>query len=368
MKFVLYAHSIVSDWNNGNAHFLRGVLRELGKRGHETVVLEPADGWSRINLVTDQGHAPLNQFVATFPGLRINLYDDGYDHSGALNEADVVIVHEWNTPEIIAKVGQVRRAGARFTLLFHDTHHRGVSDPYAVRDLPLSDYDAVLAFGETLRLQYEKFGWSRRAFTWHEAADTHLFHPQISDVPLDDVVWIGNWGDGERTQELLDFLLTPARMLRLSGTVYGVRYPDTALFHLSQTQLRYAGWIANTDAPQAFARHRMTVHVPRRPYVETLRGIPTIRVFEALACGIPLVSAPWYDDEGLFRAGTDYLVARDTCEMVEHLNTLRNDPHLAQTIAASGLRQIQCHHTCAHRVDELLAILHKIGSCSQTSN
>ena len=55
-------------------------------------------------------------------------------------------------------------------------------------------------------------------------------------------------------------------------------------------------------------RHRVTVHVPRRPYAQALPGIPTIRVFEALACGIPLVSAPWDDVEGLFRPGEDFLI------------------------------------------------------------
>ena len=55
--------------------------------------------------------------------------------------------------------------------------------------------------------------------------------------------------------------------------------------------------------PEVFARFRVTVHVPRRPYVEALPGIPTIRVFEALACGIPLVCAPWDDAEGLFTPG-----------------------------------------------------------------
>jgi spore maturation protein CgeB len=47
MKFVLYAHSVVSDWNNGNAHFLRGILSDLERRGHSTQVLEPENGWSR---------------------------------------------------------------------------------------------------------------------------------------------------------------------------------------------------------------------------------------------------------------------------------------------------------------------------------
>ena len=100
----------------------------------------------------------------------------------------------------------------------------------------------------------------------------------------------------------------------------------------------------------------MTVHVPRRPYAAALPGIPTIRPFEALACGIPLVSAPWDDVEGLFTAGRDYLVARDGEEMKRHLRALLHDAEMAREIAAAGRRTILDRHTCAHRVDELLAI------------
>src|SRR5699024_762173 len=115
--------------------------------------------------------------------------------------------------------------------------------------------------------------------------------------------WIGNWGDGERARELQEFLIEPARDLRLSGSVYGVRYPDEALQALAATNLVYRGWLPNVEVPRQFARHRVTLHVPRRPYVEQLPGIPTIRLFEALACGIPLICAPWEDAEGLFRPG-----------------------------------------------------------------
>ena len=78
--------------------------------------------------------------------------------------------------------------------------------------------------------------------------------------------------------------------------MHGVRYPaDARASACGCAGISYGGWIANADVPQAFARHRVTVHVPRRPYVAALPGIPTIRMFEALACGIPLVSAPWDD-------------------------------------------------------------------------
>jgi spore maturation protein CgeB len=357
MKFVLYAHSVASDWNNGNAHFLRGILSDLERRGHGTQVLEPEDGWSRANLIANHGTGPLERFAASFPHLHVTTYGPGFDHESALDGADVVIVHEWTAPELVARIGHLRQTAGRFALLFHDTHHRGVSESEAIEQLPLQDYDGVLAFGETLRRRYERLGWGRRVFAWHEAADTTVFRPLLPSGPQKDLVWIGNWGDGERAQELHDFLIEPALEAQLDGTVHGVRYPPEALDGLAATNLVYQGWLPNAEAPASFAQHRMTIHVPRRPYVEALPGIPTIRVFEALACGIPLVSAPWWDEERLFRPGQDFLTARDTAEMTRHLNAVRHDQDLAQALVASGLHRIRERHTCTHRVDELLAIL-----------
>jgi spore maturation protein CgeB len=100
----------------------------------------------------------------------------------------------------------------------------------------------------------------------------------------------------------------------------------------------------------------VTVHVPRRFYSTLLPGIPTIRVFEALACGIPLVSAPWDDTEGLFTPGEDFLIARDGNEMRRHLAALLEDATLRRRMAEHGLATIRARHTCAHRVDELLQV------------
>jgi spore maturation protein CgeB len=225
----------------------------------------------------------------------------------------------------------------------------------------LSGYDGVLAFGETLAAVYRARGWDGRAFVWHEAADTRLFHPPAPDLPAREgaragLVWIGNWGDDERSAELETYLFRPAAEVGLPLDVYGVRYPEAALATLKRYGARYHGWVANAAAPGLFARHLATIHVPRRFYVERLPGIPTIRVFEALACGIPLVCAPWDDAEGLFNPGRDYLVARSGAEMESHLRALQADAGLRAALAASGLAAIRARHTCAHRAAELLAI------------
>ncbi|WP_377298083.1 glycosyltransferase [Rhizobium sp. SGZ-381] len=362
MKFLFYTHSLVSDWNHGNAHFLRGVMRDLKRRGHDTRALEPEASWSRENLVRDQGEAPIAAFHETFPDLTSEVYGEDFDHETAVDGADVVVVHEWTDPALVERIGKARRRGGRFTLIFHDTHHRAVSAAGDIAGLSLGNYDLVLAFGETLRERYLKAGWGEQVFTWHEAADDTIFRPMPEVEKTGDLIWVGNWGDGERSAEISEFLIAPARDLKLSATVRGVRYPDHALAELKAAGIAYGGWIANADAPQAFARHRMTVHIPRRPYVESLPGIPTIRVFEALSCGIPLISAPWDDAEQLFRPGRDFLTVADGNEMKAAMRQVLTDPDLAEELVAAGLETITARHTCRHRVDELLIILADHGT------
>jgi spore maturation protein CgeB len=364
MRIVYFTHSLRSCWNHGNAHFLRGVLSELVDRGHDVRVLEAEGAWSLANLLKDHGEEGLAAFRDAYPELSSRTYlrpEEGAAHAWG---ADLVIVHEWNDPELVAAVGRLRSRGGRFTLLFHDTHHRAVSAPHEMRAYDLNAYDGVLAFGATLARVYERWGWGDRVHVWHEAADTRRFHPPARERERKGLVWIGNWGDGERSAELIDYLLAPARDAGMPLDIYGVRYPDEARAKLSEFGARYHGWLANAAAPAAFARHLATVHVPRRFYVDVLPGIPTIRVFEALACGVPLISAPWDDAEGLFRPGTDYLVARDEAEMARHMQAVRDDPERRASLIASGLATVRARHTCAHRADELLAVLDKLGAAA----
>ncbi|HJS83861.1 MAG TPA: glycosyltransferase [Acetobacteraceae bacterium] len=362
MRFVYFTHSLASCWNHGNAHFLRGVLRDLIARGHDVRAYEPDQGWSRLNLLRDHGPGALDCFATAFPDLARIAGFIGPDLDAMLDGADAVIVHEWNDPALVAAIGRKRATGGRFRLLFHDTHHRAVSDPAAIHAFDLSGYDGVLAFGETLARVYRDHGWGARAFIWHEAADTRLFRPPAVERKRAGVVWIGNWGDEERSQELHDFLLEPARAVGLPLDIHGVRYPDHALAALEVAGARYRGWLPNAQVPAVFARHLMTVHVPRRFYVTHLPGIPTIRMFEALACGIPLVSAPWRDSEALFTPGRDFLMAETPEHMRAHMRALAADAGLRRTLAALGLATIAARHTCAHRVDELLAILAHLGA------
>jgi spore maturation protein CgeB len=368
-RIAYFAHTLRSDWNNGNAHFLRGLMRALGSMGHDVVAFEPEEGWSVENLRSEAGgQRSLTDFRRVYADLRVKLYRDRDTEETwreRLRDCDVVILHEWNPPELAQRLLRLRDAFG-FTLLFHDTHHRASSSPEQMERFGLERFDGVLAFGDALRTIYkERYGLTK-VWTLHEAADTTVFKPMPGARKSTDVVWIGNWGEGERSQEIREFLLQPWASLRASredvgmrAKIYGVRYPEDGLRALRDAGVEYHGYLPNLDAPHVYATSRLTVHIPRQQYTGAMKGIPTIRVFEALACGIPLVSAPWQDTEELFRKGDFWMVATGV-EMQNAMDCLLREPERAAEQAARGLETVLLRHTCAHRAKELTGVIKEL--------
>jgi len=362
LSFRLFAHSWISDWNHGNAHFLRGLANELVKMGHEVRCYEERDGWSITNLA-GEGEEAVSEAIAdfrrAFPDLDVRFYARDRSLSPFLNSeldgADIVIIHEWNPPQLAAEILAFRPKFACH-VLFHDTHHRAYSSPGEMMRFPLREFDGVLAFGDAIRRIYADGFGVKRVWTFHEAADTANFSP-LSTPKDTDVAWIGNWGDEERTRELEEFLMKPAAGLPdYKFAVHGVRYPNHALQRLSDSGIEFRGYLPNLRVPKMYARSRVSLHVPRRFYANGLSGVPTIRVFEALAAGSPLVCAPWSDSEGLFRPGQDYICAPDAQAMIAELARLLRDDKARQQLAASGLETIHARHTCAHRAEQLVEV------------
>jgi spore maturation protein CgeB len=366
MKIVLFVHSVISDWSHGNAHFLRGLMRALRRRGHDVVACERWRNWSTDQLFEDHGAGPIVEFARRFPDLEIRVYggwDTIVEEVDALTRgADLVLVHEFNEPELVAAVGQVRRRRGDFVAFFHDTHHRAASVPHQIARFDLGAYDGVLAYGDSLARIYRRDFGVERAWTFHEAADTTVFRPMTAEK-VDDVVWIGNWGDDERSREIREYLVDSARALpELRFAVHGVRYPEAARREIEEAGVEFRGWIANYRVPEAFARAKMTMHIPRGPYLGRLPGIPTIRPFEALACGIPLLSTPWSDVEGLFREGIDHLMVRSPGEMRQAIRRLAGDEEARLRLAEHGLEMIRSRHTCDHRAEQLEAIYDEVAA------
>ena len=361
-SFRIFAHSWISDWNHGNAHFLRGLASELVKAGHEVRCYEERDGWSMRNLAEEGEHFAADaviSFRAAFPNLDVRFYtrDESLPQFLAteLSGADVVLVHEWNSPEVVAAILALKPK-LKFRALFHDTHHRAYTSPGEILRMPLNQFDGVLAFGDAIRRIYADGFGVKRAWTFHEAADTAHFFPNEAAKDT-DVVWIGNWGDEERSRELEEFLIRPASALpECNFAVHGVRYPEEALARLAGARIEFRGYLPNLRAPQMYSRSKISLHVPRRFYANGLSGVPTIRVFEALAAGSPLVCAPWQDSEGLFRPDEDYICVPNCEAMITELRGLLRDDKARQQLADNGSETIRRRHTCAHRAQQLIEI------------
>ena len=362
MNIKLFYHSLLSDWNHGNAHFLRGIASDLLKRGHNVEIFEPEDSWSLTNLLKEHGNKSLKEFHKYYPDLKSIRYNlKELNLKEILYNSDMVIVHEWNDPELVENIGLHHKKNNYYRLFFHDTHHRALTKKAEMKQFKLKYYDGVLAYGNCIKQIYLKRGWTKKAWTWHEAADTNVFFPRKRDSLEGDIVWIGNWGDDERTEELYKFLIKPIKKLNLKCKIYGVRYPNSALKILKNAGIEYGGWLPNYKVPEIFAKYKMTVHIPRRPYVKYLPGIPTIRPFEALACGIPLICSKWNDAEHLFSPGRDFLIAKNKKEMKANMIYLLNDECKADEISCNGLESILAKHTCRHRVDQLMQIYQELN-------
>ena len=367
LRIRIFAHSLVSDWNHGNAHFLRGLSRALIKLGHDVRCYEELGAWSLTNLMRHEGETAIeavDDFRRAYPELDIHFYkNDGTLNpflEEELQDVDLVLIHEWNEPWLVNRVLALKDKFG-FRALFHDTHHRAYTRPGEILRFHLHKVDGVLAFGEAIRRIYADGFGVPHVWTFHEAADSEVFVPQATTKREADVLWIGNWGDDERTAELMEFFLQPASRLKGRKVIaYGVRYPERALEQLQAAGIEYRGYLPNLKAPQVYNSCALSLHVPRRQYANGLSGIPTIRVFEALSCGVPLLCSPWSDAENLFRPGQDYICVPDGESMSAEINhLLKNDRARAQ-LGESGRETISKRHTCMHRAEQLVGIYEEL--------
>lgn len=359
MKIVFFGRFLLSDAGD-EVHFLRGICGELSERGNEVVFYETGrDGPSTAAHIV----------ARSYPSLRVERWSLGSELAGAVDGAALVVVHELTEPLLTAALGKLRSESHGWELCFFDTHRARRSergDTWA--ELP--GYDAVLASAEVLRERYANAGWAGRVFTWHEAADTKVWKPEsegesrVRGKGLGDVVWEEPWDDAQTSELRRALFLRPLAALRLEASAFGAEYSSTSILELKRANIDYLGTLPNHRLPEVFQRHRVVMHLPSAR-TGGLSGLPSIRFFEALACGVPLVSGPWKDTEQLFRRG-DYAVAESTEQMKTVLRELVSNPALRDAMAARGLETVRARHTCAHRADELLAIWSQLrGESSQ---
>ncbi len=355
MQFIVFTRFMVPYCNQANTQFLRGVASDLIRRHHDVKIVALTTGRKEISLLQDSTEQSTADFRRAYPLLDGTFSDEPtLDLDGVLETADVVVVHEGNSRDLVRRIGDHHARHREYRLYFHDTHQRTVVNPRNDA-CDLFHYDAVLTCDNKLRDLYLKNGWAAEAVTWHQAVDTAVFRP-LRGKKEGDLVLIDNWVDDEQIKQLREFFIEPVRALGLKACVYGSGYPADALDELRAAGIAYGGWLPDYKLPEAFARYTATIYLPHRSHRAAQDSVPTIHPFEALACGIPLISAPWRDIEHLFRPGRDFLFAFDGMEMTSQLKILLARPDLRAALVRDGLETIQTRHTCAHRAGELLSI------------
>lgn len=364
MNIALLGHSIVSDWNHGNAHFFRGLIKALHRKGHAVTFFEPRGAWSRENLKEERGAGSeselLDAFAARFPFVAVRFYDGETDWRETLPAFDAVLVHEWTDTPLVRDFGGMARS-LPCPVLYYDTHHQAATEPEKVRPRDLPRFDGVIGFGASHRdLFVREYGTDpERTFSLHEAADAEEFAPPAPGTErIRDLVFVGNWSD-DRAEEMGRYFFCPAP--ELSRDLWGVLYPDAVQARMAERGVRYHGYLPNVEVPRVFGESRVVTHVHRGPYRTHLPGIPTIRMFEAMSCGACLVSSPWEDREGLFPDGT--YVALGAGEDPEPVyRALAEDADRRAALGAAARECILSRHTCAHRAEELIGILRGLGA------
>ncbi len=362
IRFRIFAHSWVSDWNHPSAHFLRGLARELLRMGHEVRCYEQLGSWSLSNLVKEEGDLAVQaveQFRREFPELDVRFYQPGTNLPETLRAelrgADVVIVHERNSPEVANAILSLKPE-LGFLCLLHDTGCRALTHAGEMLRIHLQFFDGVLAFAEPIRRIYADGFGVPRSWTFHEAADVSHFRPRGAPHEIDLLLVGGGMGEGW-ADEWMEYLIESVAELRNWPAAFrGAYYCEQELQVLSEAGVEYRGYLPNLMTPEVYARSALSLHLPERPYSGETRGIPSIRMFEALACGSPLLCAGWHDEEELFRIGEDYILVNSGAEMKTKIQRLLRDESARRQIGANGRETILRSHTCAHRAAQLVGI------------
>jgi spore maturation protein CgeB len=344
MQVAILGLSITSSWGNGHATTYRALVRTLSARGHAVMFLERDLPWYADNRDMP---APAGATTVLYDSLETlrSL------HEPAIRDADVVIVGSF-VPEGI-EVGEWVTRTARGVTAFYDIdtpvtlarlQNGGVE--YVSREL-IPRYDLYLSFtgGPTLQRLEREFG-ARMARALYCSVDTHDYFPQPTDTQW-DLGYLGTYSD-DRQPSLTALMLEPARAL--SGrrfVVAGPQYPDAI------------DWPGNVDRithlpPRAhrsfYNAQRYTLNITRADMIRA-GWSPSVRLFEAAACGTPIVSDYWEGLETLFAPGEEILIARTAEDTESYLHELSERERVA--IGARARERVLARHTAEHRAEEL---------------
>ncbi len=343
---VILGLSITSSWGNGHATTYRSLVRELDRAGHQVLFLERDAPWYRDNR--DLPDPPFGR--TELYGSLIEL-EDRFTES--IRRADLVIVGSY-VPEGV-EVGQFVVRTARGISAFYD-----IDTPVTLAKLAREDfeyltpglvgrYDLYLSFsgGPTLLRLEREFG-SPMARALYCSVDPDLYYPEVANVDY-DLGYLGTYSD-DRQPPLEKLLLDPARAWRDGRfVVAGPQYPASISWPQNVERIDH---LPPADHRAFYNRQRFTLNVTRADMVRAGYS-PSVRLFEAAACGTPIISDTWEGLDTFFVPGTEILTAGSPADTLHFLKNLSEEER--RRIGERARRRVLSAHTAAHRAEELVA-------------
>ncbi len=347
MRIIFLGLTITSSWGNGHATTYRGLVRELCARGHDVLFLEHDKPWYADHR--DLPNPPYGR-TALYDGLD----DLRQRFAGDVRDADAVIVGSYVPDGVAVGDWVVTTAGGVRAFYDIDTPVtlaklvRGDAE-YLSRDL-IPRYDLYLSFtgGPTLDRLEREFG-SPRARPLYCSVDPALYYPE--DVhPGWDLGYLGTYSD-DRQPTMDRLLLEPSRRWDAGRfVVAGPQYPDT----IEWGRVDRVAHLPPAEHRAFYSRQRFTLNVTRADMIAAGYS-PSVRLFEAAACGTPIISDAWDGFDGFFRPGEEALIARSADDVLGYLRNI--DDATRRSIGQRGRERVLAAHTAAHRAAELASHL-----------
>lgn len=345
LNCVFLGLSITSTWGNGHATTYRALLKEISNRGHEVTFLERDVPWYSSNRELDQ-----------LPYCRVELYSSFSElrdrYLALIRAADVVVVGSY-VPDGIA-LGQWITSVARHATVFYDIDtpvtlsnlFAGACE-YISRDL-YAKYHLYLSFtgGPTLELVERKLG-SPAARALYCSVDPSLYYPE-PDIVRWDVGYLGTYA-ADRQPALDDLLLCAARQHPgKQFAVAGPQYPSEIEWPHNVERIEH---VPALDHRRFYNAQRFTLNLTRRDMIRAGYS-PSVRLFEAAACAVPIMTDEWPGLETIFQLGSEILAVRNSFDVTSYLQ-MTHDQRLE--IGQRARRRTLRFHTAAVRAEQFEA-------------
>ncbi|NOJ77800.1 CgeB family protein [Myxococcus xanthus] len=344
MKVVILGLSITSSWGNGHATTYRGLVRGLVRRGHDVWFLERDVPWYAANR--DLPNPPHGRTE-----LYASLDDLAERFTTHVREADLVMVGSY-VPQGVEAGAWVQRT-ARGVTAFYDIDTpvtlarlaRGACEYLRPELVP--GYQLYLSFtgGPTLERIERELG-SPAARPLYCSCDPELHVPAPCE-PRWELGYLGTYS--EDRQPVLERLMLDAARTWPEGrfAVAGPQYPEGLRWPANVTRVEH---LAPPEHPAFYNAQRYTLNVTRADMVRAGHS-PSVRLFEAAACGVPIISDAWAGLETFFEPGRELFVTRSGAETLRYLREVPERER--QALGLRARRRVLAEHTAEHRARTL---------------